>query len=971
NLKEDSSPAYQLRRYAWSCKLPLSILTDFEEMAVYDCLVRPRKNDKASAARITYFTYTDYVDRWPDIESVFSREAVLRGSFDKYAETTRGKRGTSDVDSEFLKEIENWRDTLAGAMAMRNSSLSVRELNFAVQKTIDRIIFLRMCEDRGIEQYGQLQALCAGPRIYPRLLEIYNRADEKYNSGLFHFQEERGRPGAPDTLTPKLKIDDSVLKGILINLYYPESPYEFSILPPEILGNVYEQFLGKVIRLTKGHRAKVEEKPEVRKAGGVYYTPQYIVDYIVANTVGKLCEGKTPRQISALRILDPACGSGSFLLGAYRLLIDYHLKWYLAEMEKTGKVPVAPLECDNSLSLSEPGINSRKSKAAINRRTPKYPAIFQGRGTAAAGASGGDWLLTTREKKRILLNNIFGVDIDTQAVEVTKLSLLLKVLENENSETIRTQLTLWRERALPDLSDNIRCGNSLIGPDFYDKGQMSLDFDEEERYRINAFDWRDEKHGFGHIMKASGFDCVIGNPPYIRIQAMKEWAPVEVEHYKKAYRSASKGHYDIYVVFVEKGLSLLNKNGRLGFILPHKFFNSKYGEPLRSIIAEGKHLSEVVHFGDRQVFSGATTYTCLMFLDGGGSEQCRFLKVGDLAEWRSAGAAVEGNIEAGRITANEWNFIIGKSEVLHIKLREVPLMLRDVSHLFVGLQTDADDVFIVEEIKRVGKRVLCYSKNADKEYWFEEKHLKPLLKGSLSVHRYYISNINKRLIFPYETISGKSVLISETDCKKLFPLTWKYLEDNQKRLKSRDKERMGTEWHGYLHKQNHTRFESPKLVVPSIATGSCFSSDLDGKYYFVGSGGGGGGGYGITIKQDFNMSYLYLLGILNSALINLYIKETSTPFRGGYIALNRQYIEQIPIRPIDFSKKEDVERHDRMVELVEEMLGLHKKLPAAKTPDERSRIERRIAATDGRIDSLVYELYELTDKEIKIVEARE
>jgi len=319
-VKGDIGPAYQLRRYAWSAKLPLSILTDFEEFAVYDCRMVPKPADKASVARILYLTFDQYEDRLHEIYSVFAREAVLQGSFDRYVEDTKRKRGTSEVDVEFLKEIEGWRDELARNLALRNSALSVHELNFAVQRTIDRVIFLRMCEDRGIETYGRLQALINGPHIYARLGELYREADEKYNSDLFDFKE--------DTLTKSLDIDDKTLKPILACLYYPDCPYEFSVLPPEILGQVYEQFLGKVIRLTPGHRAKVEEKPEVKKAGGVYYTPSYIVEYIVEQTVGRLIEGKTARQISKLRILDPACGSGSFLLGAYQRLLDHHRQWY-------------------------------------------------------------------------------------------------------------------------------------------------------------------------------------------------------------------------------------------------------------------------------------------------------------------------------------------------------------------------------------------------------------------------------------------------------------------------------------------------------------------------------------------------------------------------------------------------------------------------------------------------------------------
>src|SRR6266496_47575 len=474
NLKDASEPAFQLRRYAWSAKLPLSILTDFEELAIYDCRVKPDRNDKATTTRISYVSYTDYPQRWEEITSVFSREAILKGSFDTYAEATKGKRGTAEVDTAFLQEIESWREMLARHLAHRNRNLTQRELNFAVQMTIDRIIFLRICEDRGIEEYERIRSLSKGTNVYHRLCNLFVEADERYNSGLFHFQKEKDVPEPPDTLTPNLIIDDKPLKDIITRLYYPDSPYEFSALPANVLGQVYEQFLGKVILLAPSHQVTIEEKPEVRKAGGVYYTPTFIVDYIVRHTLSKLLEGKKPGlrgSASKIKIIDPACGSGSFLIVAYQYLLDWHRDRYI-----------------------EDGTEKHRKE------------LYQG--------AGGQWLLTTQEKKRILLNSIYGVDIDTQAVEVTKLSLLLKVLEGESNQSLISQLRLFHERALPDLDSNIKCGNSLIGPDFYDIVQMSF-FDEEERYRINVFDWYAE---FPEIMASGGFDAVIGNPPYIRME---------------------------------------------------------------------------------------------------------------------------------------------------------------------------------------------------------------------------------------------------------------------------------------------------------------------------------------------------------------------------------------------------------------------------------------------------------------------
>jgi hypothetical protein len=464
NIKEDVSPSYQLRRYAWSAKLPLSIVTDFEEFSVFNCQMKPNQNDKVGIGRVAYFTFDEYLDKFDEIYDVFSKEAVLKGSFDRYAQSTKGKKGTAEVDREFLKEIEGWRELLAKNIALRNPNVSIYELNYAVQKLLDRIIFLRICEDRGIEPYGQLQTQAESGDVYMHLLNHFRLAESKYNSGIFNFDF------GGDGITPGLTIDDKVLKTIIQALYYPKSPYEFSVLGVEILGNVYEQFLGKVIRLTAGHQAKVETKPEVKKAGGVYYTPQYIVEYIVENTIGKLIAGKTPEEIAHIKVLDPACGSGSFLIGAYSYLLRYHLDWY------------------------------------VNNKPKKHKeAVFQ--------AKENEWYLTTAEKKRILLDNIFGVDIDPQAVEVTKLSLLLKVLEHESRESINHQAKLGLEGVLPNLVDNIKCGNSLIGPDFYDTQQTTL-FDEAEMRRINVFDWNDDVKGFGGIMRKGGFDCVVGNPPY-------------------------------------------------------------------------------------------------------------------------------------------------------------------------------------------------------------------------------------------------------------------------------------------------------------------------------------------------------------------------------------------------------------------------------------------------------------------------
>lgn len=542
------APAYQLKRYAWSANLPVSVLCDFEELAVYDCRLKPEPSDPATKGRLLLVRYTEYVDRWPEIASLFSKSAVESGALEAYAVQLPSRRGQLTVDEAFLAEIESWRELLARNLANRNESLEQRDLNWAVQRIIDRIVFLRICEDRGIESYGSLREAADGARTYQKLQALFERADDRYNSGLFHFRIEKQRPAPPDTLTPALVVDDQPLKQIIRRLYYPESPYEFSVVPADILGQVYERFLGKVIRLTTTHRAVVEEKPEVRKAGGVYYTPTHIVDHMVHRTLGVALEGKragSRGSASKVRVLDPACGSGSFLIGAYQFLLDWHLEWYLSQ--------------------------GHGSKSGVLVPTVR-----------------GGLRLSTQERKRILLNSIFGVDIDAQAVETTKLSLLLKVLEGESDETISSQLALLHTRALPDLDNNIKSGNSLVSPDFYEQGQLGL-LSEDEQFKVNPFDWNDE---FPGVMRSGGFDVVIGNPPYI----FGEYHNDNTKTYLQARFETAQRQYDTYALFVERGLSLTRKGGNFAMIVPDAVLARDEAIHTRKILLDNG-LAEVYHCG--------------------------------------------------------------------------------------------------------------------------------------------------------------------------------------------------------------------------------------------------------------------------------------------------------------------------------------------------------------------------------------
>ena len=879
HIKEDIDSAFQLRRYAWSAKLPLSILTNFEEFAVYDCRIKPDKTDKASIGRILYFTYAEYEKHWVEIASIFSRDAVLKGSFDKYAESTKTKKGTAEVDTAFLKEIESWREMLAHNLVLRNPQLIQRDLNFAVQTTIDRIIFLRICEDRGIEDYGRLVSLQNGSNVYERLCQLFRQADERYNSGLFHFRVEKDRPEPPDDLTLNLLIDDKVIKEIIKNLYYPDSPYEFSVLSADILGQVYEQFLGKVIHLTAGHRAVIEDKPEVKKAGGVYYTPRYIVDYIVKNTIGKLLEGKTPKQAANIKVLDPACGSGSFLIGAYQYLLDWHRDWYSSHTpEKLAR--------------------------------GKSPALYQASGGERFNpAGGGTWRLTTGERKRILLNSIFGVDIDTQAVEVTKLSLLLKVLEGETGQSISQQMALFHERALPDLSDNIKCGNSLIGPDFYDGRQMGL-FDDTERYRINVFDWNKE---FPDIMRAGGFDAVIGNPPYGFHQIHSD----DVKSYFKSHYSSSHGSFEHYFLFYEASLKLLRISGYHGFIVPVTWLTIPSAEALRKFILDNFAINSISWLPEL-VFKNAQVNTAITIIQKSKSNITNIFISNNNDPSRNEGISKEIEqskfINAGYIihifeTKDETK-LLAKIEASTIPLASLARPCSGYNPYEVGKGQDVDGrPHTLETIKNKP----YHANKKIGEEWVEETIGRDL-------NRYSIHWPNERFV--------------------------KY-------------------GHWLAAPRDPSNFIGPRLLIQEITGGinhRIIATFCDRLLYHSRDI--------IPIKCDQNWpNPLFFLGIINSWLITWrHHRRSPKAKKALFPKVLVSDLKNIPIVNLSNKNVYHVKLHDRMVSLVEQMLALHKQLAEAKTPHDKTAIQRQIDATDRQIDRLVYELYGLTEEEIKIVE---
>ncbi|MGA7701369.1 MAG: Eco57I restriction-modification methylase domain-containing protein [Thermoguttaceae bacterium] len=567
---------------------------------------------------------------------------------------------------------------------------------------------------------------------------------------------------------------------------------------------------------------------------------------------------------------------------------------------------------------------------------------------------------------------IHGVDIDQQAVEVTVMSLYLKMLEGKLPANWQRD---WLEnQLLPTLDNNVLCGNSLIDSADFDRWVIDTHGglfppDDDIRFRMNRFDWASRTRGFGWALDSEaeqetgrrGFDCIIGNPPYIRVQELNKWAPDECAFYKWRYKSAAKGNYDIYVVFVQRCLELLAPDGLLGYIMPHKFWQAKYGEGLRKIIADGKHLRSMVDFGDQQVFQGATTYTAVHLLCASPTDTpIRYAKVLDLSD----GEAQCRSIDAGKTAAGTmafraarempsagWAFVdASQSEFLNCLIAQGPTLGDYAAKVFVGLQTSADKVFILE---RRGSRF--FSDDLQTEVDIEPTFLHPLLKGSVHMKRWVPRASEQVVLFPYARNDAAFRLVAEKKMRKDGPKTWTYLERCRPSLGKRERGTYeGSEWYGYVYPKNLSSMSLPKILTPSLAQRGEYSFDGTGNLFFVGSGGGGGGGYGILLHQP--EMYEYVLGLLNSALLNWFVQKITTPFHSGWFAYNKQFIEQIPIKiPATAGEKK---LGDRIADSVRAIIDAKSQLRDGKLSDrERVSLECDVESLERRIDELVFRLY--------------
>lgn len=574
-------------------------------------------------------------------------------------------------------------------------------------------------------------------------------------------------------------------------------------------------------------------------------------------------------------------------------------------------------------------------------------------------------MLHILEKQRILLANIYGVDLDSQAVEVTKLSLLLKMLEGENAATAQSSMFRVTDKILPDLSENIKWGNSLVESDFYDKHSAET-FTEEELLRVKAFDYAADTN-FGDIMREGGFDAIIGNPPYIRIQTLRETSPESSVYYTSSqYRSARSGSFDIYILFIEKALRLLKNTGIMGYIVQHKFFSAQYGRALREMIVDGSHLSQIVHFGAQQVFLGATTYTCLFFLDKTPRQSFDFIQINNLKSWaiRPETFTHRSTINIANVSSDSWNFSQENgAKELYRKLREPNLPLEKFAQIFVGIQTSADDVFILNILEVGDSEYKIFSKSLKTEFILEKELFFPIVSGQ-DVNRYQPLPYRQYILFPYHILDEQTSLIPYAELKKNYPKTAAYLDANRFILENREKGKFKDEqWYRMGRNQNLGIQNKVKLCIPRLLDFLYVAYDQFGEHFLDNVDV-----CGISIKPEYSQHRMeYLMGLLNSRLLRWYFPSISTNFRGDFLSANKQFVGALPIRPIDFNQAEEVTKHDRIVGLVSQMQEDKSKF--TELHGQQAKIlGQKIDRLDREIDALVYDLYNLTQDEIRSIE---
>jgi len=915
DLQKRTDYIWQAYSYAYSTqtkakfeKVDFALLTDFEEFRFFDCTFAAKNHTTLNNYCVLDWTFDDYISNFDKLWNFFERENVRKGSLSSlYINEKKIKENRIPPDQAFLKDLDDehngWRIKLAKDIKKYQPNFTAEFITQSVQLILDRFIFIKVLSDREIEA-DIIQNLVnkiikvkdkEEGVVYDECREIFDELDRTYNGSIFAKRSE----------LDSVKVSNKILLEILKDLLPENSRYNFKVIPIEILGTIYEQFLGKVV-VTTDKRASIDYKPEVRKAGGVYYTPDYIVNYIVNETVGeKLKECKKFEDLLKIKICDPACGSGSFLIAAFDKLIHWTILYY-------------------------------ESKISIENNLTELKGISKDERKLVYLDSDGLVRLTSKIKREILLSCIFGVDIDAQAVEVTKMSLSLKALENTNHYEVHNERTLFHTTILPSLEGNIKCGNSLVGTDIYD-GKLQLDTEVEKI--LKPFSWENE---FKFIKNNTGFDVVIGNPPYIRVQQLDYiFTDYSKEKYSVAWRRV-----DISIMFIELANRILNPKGINAFITSNQFLITEYGRQARKFLLEKARIIQIVDFGDLPIFKDALTYVSIFILGRGKTESFDYLKVKSLDQKISETPKTQIQGE----TLNEDSFILGDSskQALLSKLVKENSPLSNYAKCWAGLFTGKDDILMFDESEL-------------NTLPFERNILLPVIRAQ-DCSKYGYSTASKYVIYPYKEVNNRTVLLEEKELSNLYPKAYQYLKENKTILNTRKDSRKefseNKSWYSLTRFGRYAIFKKPKIVSPGEVKKNKFALDESG------SGFSCARVFSITTEND-NLKLPCLLGILNSKVVEFYLHSVSPLKQGGYYSYSSKFIDSVPI-PKVLIDETNIQTKE-LLNLTQNILIENKKLLNVQLESERNSLKRKIEHLEGKINDLVYQIYNLNVDDIKII----
>ena len=882
HINDIDAPARQARRYGYTANLKISVLSNFEYLMIYDASVKVEETDTNQKALVKKYHYTEYEDKFEELQRLLGKESVYSGLFDEEWKDIEVRLKQWSVDKQFLKQINEWRLLLGKEILNAEPTIDMELLGDEVQSYINKILFLRVCEDRNIETYKDLLAIADGGN-FDKLLEKFRNADTKYNSGLFD-----------QALSEQVVCNaSSAFWTIIRQLYFPESPYSFSVFSSDILGHIYEIFIAEKLAVKDGE-LQIVKKPE-NEDRDVVTTPTYIIREILRQTITPLCKDKSAKEILKLKIADIACGSGAFLLEAYQLLNDILIDYYIQH---------------DTSKLVQIGENSYRLKYA--------------------------------EKKQLLKNCIYGVDKDFNAAEASKFGLLLKLLENENSASLLNEHPI-----LPDLANNIFFGNSLLS---------SSDIAPTDASDINPFD-------FGTMR----FDAIIGNPPYLTTEGMKNVTPKELPLYKQKYTSAYK-QFDKYIVFVERAMDLLKDNGLLGYIVPLKFMKVGAGQELRRLISTRKTLEAITAFGACKVFPGKSNYTCLLIVKKAEHETFRYNEVSNLNQWKLADKNIlpTDTKSYNEISEGTWPLfpeqLRGAYDII-LSNSTTLLAITGEDNIFNGIQTSANKVYVFQP---KSEKNGIYTFEKDGQDWKVEKEVtRPYFQtstGDDGLNTYRTFKPNACVIFPYrKNDNDKLEMIPLDDIKRDYPKLYKYLLAHKSILNaaSRDIKPVPTtanEWHRYGRHQSLDACNLPeKIIVGVLSTGDKYA--VDSCSTFVSSGGTAGYCM-IALPEDSPYSIYYLQAILNCKYLEWISSLYGEIFGGGFIARGTKVLKQLPIRKIDFDNNDERLAHNSIADLQKQLIQMGDEIYAAHGNKRKLTIlQRQFELSKKQLADFVMHLY--------------